>query len=112
MVEKEKYWFKTGLDFGFLFLTWLQKTSLAYKMLMDTRPNFMTIRYEWKDSIDYEINPEKAEYLKYFTEYWDEEMVAQFFPQKSKTKELFSSTGSLVSIFFKGIARKISSNNN
>ena len=75
LVEKDKYWFNTNLDFGFLFLTWLQKTSVGYKILMDTKPNFMTVRYEWKNSIDFEVNPDNETYLKYFREYWDEEMV-------------------------------------
>lgn len=90
LVDKEKFWFKTKLDFGFVFLTWLQKTSLAYKLLMETKPNFMTVRYEWEDSIEYEINPTDSEHLKYFSGYWDEEITRQFFPQKSKLRELFS----------------------
>ena len=106
MVEKEKFWFKTGLDFGFLFLTWLQKTSVGYKVLMDTKPNFMTMRYEWKDNIDYVVSPTDKETLKYFTGYWDEEMVREFFPQKSKLGEFMSSVKVIISIFIRAIGGK------
>ncbi|HKK62210.1 MAG TPA: methyltransferase domain-containing protein [Bacteroidales bacterium] len=88
MVDKEKYWFSTEIDFGFLFLTWLQKTSLAYKLLTSTRPDIMTTRHEWEGEIDYIINPGKEEYLKYFKGYWDEKMVKQFFPETSLRQEI------------------------
>ena len=107
LVEKEKYWFKTGIDFGFLFLTWLQKTSLGYKILMETKPNFMTIRYEWKGSIDFIINPDSNELLKYFTGYWDQGMVELFFPQKSILKESYSVISSLFSILIKAFKRRL-----
>lgn len=103
LVEKEKYWFKSEMDFGFLFLTWLEKTSVAYKMLIDTKPNFRTIRYEWKDTIDFEINPTNPEYLKYFKGYWDKEMVKVFFPEQSKMSEFSTALKSLVSIFVRGV---------
>ncbi|MBI9067947.1 MAG: class I SAM-dependent methyltransferase [Salinivirgaceae bacterium] len=106
LVDKEKFWFKTKLDLGFLFLTYLPKTSIAYKILMDTKPNFMTIRYEWKDSIDYVINPDNPEYLKYFNGYWNEEMVQQFFPHKGNFSELVSFTKSFLKILFQQLCGK------
>jgi len=107
LVEKEKFWFKTGLDFGFLFLTWLQKTSVGYKILVDTKPNVLTMRYEWNETIDFIVNPDDPELLKYFTGYWNEEMVRLFFPQKSKLKEFTSAASSLVSIIYLAIKRAI-----
>ncbi len=98
LMDKEKYWFKNGPDFGFLFLTWLQKTSIGYKILMDTKPNFMTVRYEWNDTIEFEINPQKDEYIKYFTSYWDEQMVKIFFPHKSNLHEFLESVKSFGNI--------------
>jgi len=106
LYDKEKYWFKTGMDFGFLFLTYLPKTSVAYKMLIETKPNFMTVRYEWKDTIDYVVNPENPEYLKYFTTYWDEEMVRKFFPHNGNGSEFYNSFKSFMKIFFRGIGGK------
>ena len=104
LVEKEKYWFKSEMDFGFLFLTWLEKTSVAYKMLIDTKPNFRTIRYEWKDTIDFEINPTNPEYLKYFQSYWDKEMTKVFFPQRSKLKEFSVALRAISAIFIRAIS--------
>ncbi len=106
LVDKEKYWFNTKLDFGFLFLTWLQKNSVGYKILMDTKPNIITVRYEWKDTIDYEINTNNPEYLKYFSGYWNEKMVQKFFPKISPAKELLQGILSFVSITFGAIGRK------
>lgn len=103
MFEKDKFWFNSGLDFGFLFLTWLQKTSVGYKILMDTKPNFMTIRYEWKDTIEFTVNPESEVYKKYFTQYWDEEMVKSFFPHKSNLSEMKDALKSLSIIFWRAM---------
>jgi ubiquinone/menaquinone biosynthesis C-methylase UbiE len=88
LFEKEKYWFKSNLDFGFLFLSWLPRVSLGYKILMNTHPNFMTVRYQWKNSIEYIVNPKDKKYLEYFSREWTEEMVKKFFPPKSKVAEL------------------------
>ena len=105
LVEKEKFWFENKLDFGFLFLTWLQKTSVGYKILMETKPNFMTTRYEWTGDIDFVVSPSDPEYLKYFNGYWDEQMVKMFFPEKSKFKELASGISSLLSIIYRAVFR-------
>jgi SAM-dependent methyltransferase len=110
LFEKEKYWFHTGIDLGYLFLTHLPKTSVGYKILMDTKPNFMTMRYEWNGTIDFIVNPDNPEYLKYFTGYWDEEMVKHFFQPQSKPKEFLSAFGSLFSILFKALGRMVSRN--
>ncbi len=107
LMEKEKFWFQTELDLGFLFLTWLQKTSMAYKLLTDTKPNFMTTRYEWKDTIEFEVNPENVDYRKYFEAYWDEDMVKQFFPTRSKLSEVMDVTRSFFRINFRGIKNKL-----
>lgn len=112
MVEKEKYWFKTELDFGFLFLTWLQKTSVGYKVFMATKPNFMTMRYEWEDTIDFIVNPKDPEYLKYFKGYWDENMVNKFFPQKSKFNEFITSFKVIINIFIRAAGGKYFSKRN
>ncbi len=55
------------------------------------KPNFMTVRYEWNDTIKFEINPQKDEYIEYYTIYWDEQMVKIFFSHKSNLHELIDS---------------------
>lgn len=87
MVEKEKYWFQSNFDFGYLFLTWFQKISMPYKLLMKSQANFMTTRYEWEGEIDFEVNPTDPEVLKYFASPWDDQMVKQYFPSQPKHKE-------------------------
>jgi len=89
LVEKAKIWPEKSMDFGLLFLTWLPKYSAGYKILMNTHPNFMTIRYEWKDSIEIVVNPTEEKYMKYFTEAWNEDMINEFFVKRSKLMEAF-----------------------
>ncbi|MEZ5070242.1 MAG: methyltransferase domain-containing protein [Bacteroidales bacterium] len=107
LIEKEKFWFSTGLDFGFLFLTWLQKTSLAYKILTATRPDMMTVRYQWDETIDFEVNPDNPAYVRYFREAWTEEMTRTFFPQTSKWQETLVLLRTLAGIMGQQIARNL-----
>lgn len=106
LMDKNKYWFKSELDFGFLFLTWLQKTSMAWKILHKTHPNLFTVRYEWKDRIEYEVNPEKETVKKYFSQYWNQQMVSGIFPQKPKPKEWLETIKALVSITVSGLLKR------
>ncbi len=103
MMEKSRLWQETRIDLGFLFLTWLQKTSVAYKLLTETRPDIISMRYEWQDKIDYEINPTSSEFLHYFNGYWNEEMVRKFFPEKPMAQELKE----IMSAFVGLVGRKI-----
>lgn len=98
LMDKSKHWFKTGLDFGFIFLTWLQKNSLAWKMLLKTDPDLFTVRYEWKDSIDLLVDPDDEGIVKYFTQYWDEEMTRIMFPEKKSSREFRRGTSALCSV--------------
>jgi ubiquinone/menaquinone biosynthesis C-methylase UbiE len=103
MFEKEKFWFTTKMDFGYLFLTYLPKTSIGFKILIETKPNVMTNRYEWKDTIEFVVNPTDPKYLKYFSEYWDEQMVKEIFPHQGNGSEFLASLKSFFTIFFRGI---------
>jgi ubiquinone/menaquinone biosynthesis C-methylase UbiE len=100
LADKSQYWFETEIDLGFLFLTWLQKTSLAYKLLSSTRPDIFTTRYEWEGEIGYVIQPESEVYMKYFKGYWDEEMVKKFFPETSTGREMLSLAGAFFRLLF------------
>jgi len=112
LVEKEKVGFKTSLDFGYLFLTYLPTKSMGYKILRNTHTNLMTVRYEWNDTIDIVVNPDDEELLSYFKGYWTPEMVQNIFPAKSKLKETANSvkemfaiiTGSFFRLFSNGKA--------
>ena len=39
----------------------------------------MHVRYEWKDDIDFLINPTDEYYSKFFLKKWDREMVCTLF---------------------------------
>ena len=95
LMDKEKYWFDGGPDLGYLFLTWLPKTSIAYKLLMDTKADFMTVRHEWQDNIEFELNPTDEKYTRYFKGYWNEEMVQHYFPHRSNLHEFTDTLRSL-----------------
>lgn len=103
LLDKEKYWHQSNFDFGFLFLTWLQKTSVAYKLLSETKPNFMTVRYEWENEIEFIVNPTEPELLKYFTSAWDEEMTKVFFPESTKLSEWWSVLKAFVRLSFRAV---------
>lgn len=106
LVEKEKVWFKTYMDFGYLFLTYLPKVSVGYKILRQTNMNLTTVRYEWKDKIDYMVNPTDPAYLIYFTTFWDESMVRKIFPERSHASEFFSALSAIGKIFINTIRSK------
>lgn len=105
LVEKRHVFPETKLDLGYLFLTYLQKESMGYKILSMTHPNVKTIRYEWKDQIDYTIQPSDPEVLKYFSGYWTEEMVKRFFPSKGRMSELITAFSAFISISLKAVLR-------
>jgi SAM-dependent methyltransferase len=105
LVKKDQVFNTTRLDLGFLFLTYLQKMSIGYKMLSMSYPNLKTIRYEWNDHIDYVINPTEPEILKYFQGYWDEEMVKVFFPPRTRISEWLHSAAIFIKISLKAATR-------
>jgi len=46
------------------------------------------VRYEWKDDIDFLINPTDEYYSKFFLKKWDREMVCTLFPPRGLATEL------------------------
>lgn len=77
-----------GNDYGELFLNYLPYQSLPYKLLPFTEGELMHVRYEWKDDIDFLINPTDPYYSKFFLEKWDREMVRTLFPPRGLFTEL------------------------
>lgn len=92
LVEKEKINFNQSNDFGKLFQGYFPKNSIGFKILERTHPNILTIRYEWKDNIDYLINPDDPEILKYFKDQWNEDAFNNFMPKRSLFNELMAAT--------------------
>ena len=75
-------------DYGELFLNYLPYQSLPYKLLPFTEGELMHVRYEWKDGIDFLINPTDEYYSKFFLRKWDREMVCTLFPPRGFVTEL------------------------
>jgi SAM-dependent methyltransferase len=98
MVEKEKVKFHTSSDFGDLFLDYLPKHSLGYKILQRTHSDLLTVRHEWKDNIDYVINPDDPALLKYFTEPWTEEIFNKMMVHRSLGAEALEASRALFEI--------------
>ena len=88
LFEKSKFTSEYKPDFGNTFLNHLPYNSLAMRLLMYTHGDIFTIRYEWKDGIDYLINPEDPYYKSFFTKTWTDEMMYKIFPKRSKWQEI------------------------
>ena len=92
MVEKDKVGFKPSHDLGDVFLHYLPKYSLGYKLMQYTHGNIQTIRYEWSESIEVIVNPSEEKYLKYFKGNWDIKEMEIMLPKRGLVSELFSTT--------------------
>lgn len=86
--EKNKVFGNNCMDFGELFLNYLPYQSLPYKILWFTEGDIMLNRCEWKDSIDYIVNPNDNYYLSFFNQKWDRSMTEKIFPPRSPQNEL------------------------
>lgn len=75
-------------DYGELFLNYLPYQSLPYKLLPFSEGELLHVRYEWKDDIDFLINPTDEYYSKFFLKKWDREMVCTLFPPRGLATEL------------------------
>lgn len=91
LMDKEIIGFKSSHDFGDLFLDFMPRKSIAYKLLQRTYGNLLTVRYEWEGDIEVIVNPTEEKYAKYFTKNWDLEMMRNLFPKRSMAGELRAS---------------------
>ena len=111
IVDKAKVKFSTSHDFGLLFLDYFQQHSLGYKILQRTHQQLFTVNYEWKDSIDYILEPEDEAYLKYFIQPWNKEIYQEIMPQRSMGKELMRATSATIDIIKSVIKSKVLKSN-
>lgn len=111
LVDKKDLQFPENFDFGDLYLEYLPKNSIGYKILERTHPNMHTMRLEWEGGFDYVINPNDPELMKYFTEPWDRDMVTRYFPQKSLGGELKDATAAFADIVKSIIKSRVLKNN-
>lgn len=107
MVDKSRLGFHTSNDLGALFLDYLPKHSLAFKILQRTQPQLFTVNYEWKDSIEFEVDPSDEELKRFFTEPWDDTTCSTIVPSRSMLSECASAAGASFDIFRSVIKSKI-----
>lgn len=101
LFEKSRMPGNYGNNYGELFLNYLSYQSLPYKLLWLTEGNLMLNRYEWKDDIDFIVNPEDNYYLSFFTQKWTREMTEKLFPQRSvltETRKFFYALNHLLQV--------------
>ena len=75
-------------NYGELFLNYLPYQSLPFKLLYFTEKELMHVRYEWKDDIDYLINPRDEYYSAFFLRKWNRKMVETLFPPRKFPSEI------------------------
>jgi len=99
VVDKTRLGMVTSLDFGELFQEFLPKNSIGYKILQRTHNQLFTVNLEWKDSIDYIIEPSDVKLMQYFNEAWNEKVCAEMMPKRSVSQELLASSSAVYNIF-------------
>ncbi|HAL83345.1 MAG TPA: SAM-dependent methyltransferase [Mucilaginibacter sp.] len=90
LYDKKVINFNTWQDFGELFLYYLPKTSIGYKILERTHAGILTMNYEWADDMEILVNPTDPYYMNYFTKPWDESVCDKFFHRQSYGQEVLS----------------------
>jgi SAM-dependent methyltransferase len=97
LYDKEFLKFKSWIDFGEVFLHYLPKISIGYKILERTHA-ILTVNYEWKNEIEILVNPEDDRYLNHFTKPWDEDMCDKYFVKRSYSMELLETMKAMFDI--------------
>jgi SAM-dependent methyltransferase len=112
LYDKEVIKFHAWQDFGQVFLYYLPKTSIGFKILERTHAGILTVNYEWKDDIEILINPQDDYYLNHFIKPWDERICDKFMHKQSYTKEVISTLAAMFDIMKSVTRSKILKNNN
>jgi hypothetical protein len=99
---------KAQMDFGKLFLSQLSNHSLAFKILRRQYPDLFTVRQEWKDSIEYLINPYKEQIRDLFINPWNINIVNDRFPRKGKLHDILDVWKTFYKLLFEKITGRSS----
>lgn len=108
LYEKSRLPHRFENDYGELFLNYLPYQSLAYKTLWLTEGDLMSVRYEWRESVDFVVNPSDEEYAAYFTQPWTREQVRKMFPPRRPLVEFGRTAKALWWLVHTKIGSKIS----
>lgn len=107
LVNKKRLGFSTSLDFGELFLDFLPKNSIGFKILQRTHPQLLTINYEWQEKIEFEVDPSDQTIKDYFTKVWDRKKYETIFPKRTLAQELWATTKAFIDIIGSVIKSKV-----
>ncbi|CAN5388278.1 hypothetical protein BH10BAC4_BH10BAC4_25110 [soil metagenome] len=107
IVSKKRLGIHTSHDFGALFLDHLPRHSLGFKILQRTQPQIFTVNHEWKEGIDFVLEPSDEELKKFFSHTWDPAMYERIIPTRSLSREFFAAMGATTDIFKNVIKSKI-----
>ncbi|SHE84429.1 class I SAM-dependent methyltransferase [Pedobacter caeni] len=98
MYDKETIGFVAWQDFGNVFLEYLPKQSVGYKIMQRTHNNLTNMVYEWSSEIEVLVNPESSYYRDFFTKPWDVATCNKLLHQNSFKSEAKSSMGAIINI--------------
>jgi hypothetical protein len=107
MYEKEKVGFKAYNDFGDVFLEYLQKQSVGFKVFQRTHATLISLNYEWENNIEVLVNPDSSYYYDFFTKPWTDAVCKKLFNNKSLSSEMLSSTSSFFKVCSKAFKNKV-----
>ncbi len=98
LYDKEVLGFKPWMDFGEVFLYYLPKTSIGFKILERTHASIITVNYEWEDEIEILVNPQDEYYLNHFIKPWDESICDKLLIKRSYGREIIATMGAMFDI--------------
>ncbi len=104
LYDKEVLNFNAWQDFGQVFLYYLPKASIGFKILERTHAGILTVNYEWSDEIEILVNPEDTYYLNHFIKPWDDSICDKFLYKQSYSKEVISTIAAMFDIM-KSVAK-------
>lgn len=93
LMDKDRAGFQPSHDLGEIFLEYLPKNSIGYKIMQHTHQNIFTVRYEWEGDIEVLVNPSERKYTDCFMKEWTSKEINQFLPQRSLIQELREAIG-------------------
>jgi SAM-dependent methyltransferase len=98
LYDKEVLKFNPWMDFGEVFLYYLPKTSIGFKILERTHASILTVNYEWTDEIEILVNPENEYYLNHFIKPWDERICDKLLVKRSYSREIMATMAAMFDI--------------
>lgn len=107
LVSKERAQFHLSHDFGKVFQHYFQYSSWGYKIMQRTHPQLLTVNYEWKDDINFVVEPDDDEIMRYFTDPWHQDFFDRIMPRRSMAKESWVTLLAIADIFRSVVQSKL-----